>query len=117
MYAIRSYYEYKPYLFFDILEPFPVKAVGYTVFRKTSGSKSFPKRSIDWDTKVCAFVIEYAIFFDYDIEHLYDLEHVWVMVDYNGQVIDAEASFHGKYLKAVEPKKGVPVLAGRNNFV
>ena len=46
-------------------------------------------------------IIEYAIYWDYDIQHLYELEHVWVYIDHEGKVIDCEASFHGKYLKGL----------------
>jgi hypothetical protein len=35
---------------------------------------------------------------------MYDLEHIWVTVDADGQVIDAEGSFHGKYLKLLLPE-------------
>lgn len=50
---------------------------------------------------MCLLVVEYAIYYDYDIQHLYDLEHVWVYIGRDGEVVDAEASFHGKFLKAL----------------
>ncbi|QHQ59829.1 hypothetical protein Ana3638_02600 [Anaerocolumna sedimenticola] len=64
---------------------------------------SFPKRRITADWISINFVIEYAMWFDYDIQHLYELEHLWIYVDKAGTVKDAEGSFHGKYLKMVQP--------------
>ncbi|MNQ86294.1 hypothetical protein D3C85_1014840 [compost metagenome] len=46
-------------------------------------------------------VIEYAIYWDYDIEHLYELEHVWIYVGRDSSVINCECSFHGKYFKGL----------------
>ena len=92
--------EYKPYIMFDKAEPFPVDGIGYRIFRKPEGSTSF-RRFITFDQSKVAYCIEYAIYFDYDIQHMYDLEHIWIYVDHDGNVCDAEASFHGKYLKSV----------------
>lgn len=97
---------YQPYIRFDENEPFMITAVGYTIFRETSQSRSFPKRNIIVNQNTTAFIIEYAIWYDYDIEHLYDLEHIWIYVSKEGNVIDAEGSFHGKYLKMVNPQTG-----------
>lgn len=91
--------KYLPYIYYDKQEPFYPREVGYTVFSETGRSPSFD-RVIHIPDGV-AFVIEYALYWDFDIGHLYDLEHVWVYVDNNGLVMDAEASFHGRYLKAL----------------
>lgn len=88
---------YVPRVFFDDAETIPLRAVGYTVAREARRSDSFPKRMLLPPKD--GIMIEYAFYWDYDIQHMYDLEHVWVMVDSAGQVIDAEGSFHGKYLK------------------
>ena len=92
---------YAPILHFDENETIPVRAVGYTVFRETAKSDSFPKRVITVPQN--GAVIEYAYYFDYDIEHMYDLEHIWVTVNAAGEVTAAEASFHGKYLVLLVP--------------
>ena len=42
-----------------------------------------------------ALVIEYAIWWTWDIVHLYELEHIWVFLDVNEQIIGVEASWHG----------------------
>lgn len=92
--------KYSPYIYFDENEPFfPVK-VGYSIFDKPGESKSF-NRKIEFDTDSVDFAIEYAIYWDYDIQHLYELEHVWIYIDKNGKLVDGEASFHGRYLKAL----------------
>ncbi len=92
--------KYSLYIYFDENEPFfPVK-VGYSIFDKPGESKSF-NRKIEFDTDSVSFAIEYSIYWDYDIQHLYELEHAWIYVDKNGELTDGEASFHGRYLKAL----------------
>lgn len=86
---------YAPRLYFDEKEPFFPVRFGVTVIHGEGISPSF-RRNLVADT-----VIEYAVYYDYDIQHLYDLEHVWIYIGSDGEVIDAEASFHGKYLKAL----------------
>ena len=93
--------KYAPVLYFDHREPFYPVRVGVTVFREPGESPSF-RRKIRF-TNDTACVIEYAIYWDYDIQHLYELEHVWIYVGHDGEVADAEASFHGKYLKSLLP--------------
>jgi glycerophosphoryl diester phosphodiesterase len=90
---------YAPVLRFDEREPFLPIAAGYTVFRAAAPSPSFPRR-IALQTEgapPAALAIEYAIWWDWDIQHLYELEHVWVYVDDAGQVVQCEASSHGGY--------------------
>ena len=89
-------HKYAPIIHCDVGETIPLVKVGYTVFRKEERSDSFPKRTVKPDC--CGLVIEYALFWDYDIQHMYDLEHIWVWVAPDGSVTRAEASFHGKYL-------------------
>lgn len=92
--------KYFPYIMFDQAEPFEIQGVGYTVFTGPGRSSSF-RREVYFDKKEVAFAVEYAVYFDFDIQHLYDLEHIWIYVDHEGNVTDAEASFHGFYLKAM----------------
>ncbi|MDO4306176.1 MAG: hypothetical protein Q4C77_05030 [Eubacteriales bacterium] len=86
-----------PLLYFDKREPFPVVGIGYTVFEESGKSHSSPK-SIELGKRGRNLCIEYAVFFDYDIQHLYDLEHIWVYLDSDGKAVDCEASFHGMYM-------------------
>lgn len=88
--------QYAPYLYFDNNEPFTVDKIGYSVIRTSQRSPSFP-RDIRINKDKVDFVIEYALYYDYDIQHLYDLEHFWVYVDYDGNVCDGETSAHGNY--------------------
>ncbi|WP_333474129.1 hypothetical protein [Paenibacillus gyeongsangnamensis] len=78
----------------------PRVRVGVSVWRRPGASSSF-RRDIRFDVRGLLAVIEYAIYWDYDIQHLYELEHIWVFVGEDGEVWDAEASFHGKTLKAL----------------
>lgn len=97
---MRTIQAYAPYLYFDEHEPFFPVRVGVTVFEQEEISPSF-RRSFSFRDPRLKKIIEYAIYWDYDIQHLYELEHVWVFIDHEGEVIDCEASFHGKYLKGL----------------
>ena len=84
---------FAPKIRFDLNEPFFPAAVGYSVFRADGDSPSFP-RDIKL-AQVGAIAIEYAIWWDWDIQHLYELEHIWIHIDKEGNLIAAEASWHG----------------------
>ena len=86
---------YAPLIRFDRNEPFLPLAVGYTLFRHSGPSPSFPRQVELHPNEELA--IEYAVWWDWDIGHLYELEHVWVFVDGQGQVVRGEASWHGGY--------------------
>lgn len=92
--------KYLPHFMADLKEPFPIEAVGYSIFTEESKSLSC-NRTLKWNNKNIRFVIEYAVFFDFDIQHLYDLEHVFVYVGMDGNIADIELSFHGKFLKGM----------------
>lgn len=91
---------YAPHIYFDLNEPFFPVGIGYTVLKESGRSPSF-SREIEFYGEGTAFVVEYAVYWDYDIEHLYDLEHVWVHVDGAGEVTECEGSFHGDYLRCL----------------
>lgn len=91
---------YAPRLWFDRKEPFFPVRYGVTVLREDGPSPSF-QRCLTVSRPEVAAIVEYAIYYDYDIQHLYDLEQVWVYIGRNGEVADVEASFHGKYLKGL----------------
>ncbi|TYP74098.1 hypothetical protein [Paenibacillus methanolicus] len=95
---------YAPLLYFDRMEPFYPVRIGVSVLRDGERSPSF-RRTFAFADPAIDYVIEFAIYWDYDIQHLYDLEHAWVYVDKNGEVADAEASFHGNYMKALLPDR------------
>jgi hypothetical protein len=114
---------YAPLMRFDRLEPFLPTFAGYTIFRRDAPSPSFPRQvtlrptfpQITEDNAraiarlfpdgklpevpdlTAALVIEYAIWWDWDIQHLYELEHVWSYVGADGRLLYAEASWHGSY--------------------
>lgn len=95
---------YAPYLFFDQNEPFYPVRVGITVLEEAGPSPS-SRRVFPFDEPGLKAVIEYAIYWDYDIQHLYELEHVWVYVGADGEVLDCDASFHGHYFKGLLPDR------------
>ncbi|TXK85152.1 hypothetical protein [Paenibacillus sp. N3.4] len=88
---------FSPLLYMDRFEPFTPIRVGVTVFETSAHSSSFD-RNIRFNPDKIRMVIEYAIYWDYDIQHIYDLEHVWVYVDHEGCIASCEVSFHGRYL-------------------
>jgi putative hydrolase of the HAD superfamily len=81
-----------PLIHLDTNEPFLPLVVGYTVFREASKSPS-SKFQIDPEGGVA---IEYAIWWDWDIQHLYELEHIWVYLDTNANLAKVDASAHGE---------------------
>ncbi len=85
-----------PLIMEDLNEPFALSAIAVTRFVESGPSPSF-RRIIS--VKAGEEVIEYALFWRYDIQHLYDLEHIWVTLT-EGEPTTIEASFHGKYLNA-----------------
>lgn len=91
---------YAPVLCFDHNEPFVPVSAGYTVYYEDSRSSSFPRHIIlksKCDASPVHAVIEYAIWFDWDIGHLYELEHIWVYITKSGSIVRVEGSRHGKY--------------------
>lgn len=92
--------DYLPELYFDKKEPFPLIRVGYTVFEE-SGKSPSARREVLLKSGAETVCIEYAFYYDYDIQHLYDLEHVWIYVGSGGQVCRCESSFHGMFLNAM----------------
>lgn len=91
--------DYQPHIQRDLREPFPIRYVGCTVFESRGDSGSFQQLTLDPEELGAPCIIEYAVYYDYDIQHLYDLEHVWVAVDTAGAVIGCWSSFHGMRLR------------------
>lgn len=89
---------FAPILMFDNREPFLPLAVGYSIIRESARSPSFARQIKVGETLSLApaLVVEYAIWWTWDILHLYDLEHIWVFLDEKEQIIGVEASWHGE---------------------
>jgi glycerophosphoryl diester phosphodiesterase len=100
-----------PRIRFDAREPFLPSVVGYTVFRENAPSPSFPRDITLPPNATCA--IEYAVWWDWEIQHLYELEHVWVYLDADERVIAADASWHGGYHTMIDEKGSLPLEHGR----
>lgn len=100
---------HQPRLMLDRAEPFRPLAAGYAVYREEGQSLSSKFRI----RPQAHAVIEYAIWYDWDIQHLYDLEHVWVHVDEAGAVVKVEASRHGARRAMVRPDGSLPLEHGR----
>jgi putative hydrolase of the HAD superfamily len=105
---------FAPLIHFDRNEPFLPLAAGYTILRADGDSPSFERR-IELkgpDRPPAVLAIEYAIWWDWDIQHLYELEHTWSYVGANGDVVFVEASWHGGYAAAVLDDGRVPLQDG-----
>lgn len=103
--------QYAPVIRFDRAEPFLPSVAGYSIFRAHGPSPSFP-RDIKLQRRA-ALAIEYAIWWDWDIQHLYELEHVWVHVDAAGEFVAAEASWHGGCEPMLDEQGQLPREDGR----
>ena len=96
-----------PLLMLDRAEPFVPRAIGVTEFA-VPGSSPSSKFTV---TPRGARCVEYAIYWDWDIQHLYDLEHVWVHTDETGAVIAVEATHHGSRIGIdLDLEGGRPVI-------
>lgn len=107
---------YLPVIMKDIREPFPIRCIGVTLFDGPADSMTFPGFHADPEANGWKKMIEYAIYMDYDIQHLYELEHIWVAVGEDGKVKDCLCSYHGMLIHATgipdmyRTENGKPVL-------
>lgn len=104
-------FAYAPRIRFDARELFLPSVAGYSVFRQDAPSPSFP-RDIQLGDDI-AFAVEFAIWWDWDIQHLYELEHIWVYVDRDGNLAAAEASWHGRFHPMLDDGGRPPTQDGR----
>lgn len=97
--------KYVPHLRYDRAEPYSPAAVGYTVCTAgencRAGEFKSPSSRLQMELEPGETVIEYAFYYDFDIQHLYDLEHVFVRLDREGGIAGVLGSFHGKFLNAL----------------
>lgn len=97
-----------PIILFDEREPFLPLVVGCTVFRGEGRSPSFPRIIERAYLPEWSAVVEYAIWWDWDIGHLYELEHVWSFINAEGELVWVEGSFHGQYMAMLDGKGDFP---------
>lgn len=94
-----------PIVHFDDGEPFLPHLVGYQVLRQPGPSPTHARYlALETPAGPADAVVEYALWTDWDIQHLYELEHVWSYLALptdrrdardGGRLIHAEASWHG----------------------
>jgi glycerophosphoryl diester phosphodiesterase len=99
-----------PRIRFDQREPFLPSVVGYTVFSENAPSRSFPRQIVL--PANATYAVEYAIWWDWEIQHLYELEHIWVYLDADEQVVAADASWHGGHHEMLNESGHVPMEDG-----
>ncbi|MDB5527455.1 MAG: family hydrolase [Devosia sp.] len=96
-------------------EPFLPSRVGVSVLT-APGSSPSAALDISFEPGV-AKVIEYAIWWDWDIQHLYELEHIWLKLDAGDAIVAVEASAHGGRFAMRLPDGALPLEAGRVTLV
>lgn len=89
--------KYCPLLKEDEHEPFHITGIGCRLFTE-SGKSPTSNYRIELPGKGYK-AIEYAFFWDYDIQHLYDLEHAFVYLDKENRITDLISSFHGRFYR------------------
>lgn len=104
-----------PVIRFGDNEPFLPSRVGISVLTAPSRSPS-ATLDITFEPGV-AKVVEYAIWWDWDIQHLYELEHIWLKLDANDQVVGVEASAHGGIIPMTISDGALPLEEGRVTLV
>ncbi|GGA40479.1 HAD family hydrolase [Pelagibacterium lentulum] len=100
-----------PVIRFAANEPFLPSKVGITVLDAPGRSPSAPL-DVTFEHGVVR-ALEYAIWWDWDIQHLYELEHIWLKLDAEGAVVDVCASAHGKLVPMRRSDGSLPVEDGR----
>ena len=104
-----------PVIRFGGNEPFLPSRVGISVLTAPGRSPS-ATLDITFEPGV-AKVVEYAIWWDWDIQHLYELEHIWLKLDANDQVVGVEASAHGGIIPMTISDGALPLEEGRVTLV
>lgn len=104
-----------PVIRFGDNEPFLPSRVGISVLTAPGRSPS-ATLDITFEPGV-AKVVEYAIWWDWDIQHLYELEHIWLKLDANDQVVGVEASAHGGIFPMTISDGALPLDEGRVTLV
>ncbi|WP_404404682.1 HAD family hydrolase [Pelagibacterium halotolerans] len=100
-----------PIIRFAANEPFLPTKAGITVLTSPAVSPSAPL-DVTFEPGV-AKVVEYAIWWDWDIQHLYELEHVWLKLDENDNIVGVDASAHGKLFPMHRADGSLPIEEGR----
>jgi putative hydrolase of the HAD superfamily len=99
-------FAHRPVLMLDRAEPFLPLVYGYTVQRERALS---PSSKFMLDPPSGGGIIEYAVWYDWDIQHLYDLEHVWVHINRGGAIVRVEGSMHGLRV-SIDTGSGLPEI-------
>lgn len=109
--------KYAPIIYFDEKEPFFPVVTGYIITDISIHSPSFSRMLRPPENGI---IIEYAIYWDWDIEHHYELEHLWVSVDDEGNINRLEASAHGIFFELwpypPEPDKVEETIQSKGGF-
>nr|WP_321460581.1 HAD family hydrolase [uncultured Cohaesibacter sp.] len=88
-----------PILLCDKNEPFEPVVVGISHLKRGESSPSFQRLNPFTHAPNRTYtILEYAIWWNGDIEHLYELDHVWIYLNENNSPIHITASAHGEMI-------------------
>ena len=88
-----------PILLCDKYEPFEPAVVGISHLKRGETSPSFHHLNPFTKAPNRTFtILEYAIWWNGDIQHLYELDHVWIYLNENNSPIHITASAHGEMI-------------------
>lgn len=104
-----------PILLFSDNEPFLPSRVGISILDAPGRSPS-SQLDITFESNV-ERVIEYAIWWDWDVQHLYELEHIWLKLDGADRIVGVEASAHGGKFAMSGPDGALPLVDGRITLI
>ncbi|WP_338722704.1 HAD family hydrolase [Devosia sp. XK-2] len=104
-----------PVILFSDNEPFLPSRVGVSVLDAPGPSPS-TGLDIAFESGVHR-IIEYAIWWDWDVQHLYELEHIWLMLDAADRIVAVEASSHGGKFAMTGSDGGLPLVDGRITLI
>ena len=100
-----------PVIRFAVNEPFLPSKVGITVLTRAAAiALGRARHQLRAGRRQ---VIEYAIWWDWDIQHLYELEHVWLKLDAADPVIGGGGERPWRLFDMLRPDGSLPIEDGR----
>lgn len=109
--APEDFLRYLPFLYQDENETVPLRKIGFHLCTQAGPSASVPGMTLSPADRDTRFLIEFSLYWDYDIQHMYDLEQIWVFVGGDGSLRGLWNSFHGFVLDAF----GLPAMVHRRD--
>jgi hypothetical protein len=65
-----------------------------------------------WQARKAKMVIEYAVLYDSDINHIYDLEHIWVYLDEKFRIMGVKGTRHAMHVTQYATPEQIKFVQG-----